>query len=58
MGQQKFGCKIEFYFAQCFADVQALNLGRSYFAVGNFPKAMEYYAKVSRPLTGVVFFLN
>jgi len=33
---------------QRFADVQALNLGRAYFAVGNFPKAMQYYAKVSR----------
>lgn len=33
---------------QRFQDMLALNLGRSYYAAGNFPKAMQSYAAVSR----------
>jgi len=31
-----------------FADLLALNLARSYFAAGNFPRAIQFYGEVSR----------
>ena len=30
-------------------DLIHLNLGRAYFGAGNFPRSIEYFAKVSRP---------